>query len=71
MNSLNLDILPGKARKELKDFYEFLVSKYNNKHVRKTRAKKVRPYALAKGELNVPDTFNDPLPDDLLNEFYK
>jgi hypothetical protein len=71
MNSLNLEILPGNAQKELKDFYDFLVAKYGNKRSSKTRIKKIRPYALAKGEFDVPEDFNEPLPNDLLNEFYK
>ncbi len=70
MNSLNLEILPHTAQRELKDFYDFLVLKYGSKLTKKTRTKKDRPYALAKGEF-VPDSFNEPLPDDLLNEFYK
>jgi antitoxin (DNA-binding transcriptional repressor) of toxin-antitoxin stability system len=28
-----------------------------------------RPYGLAKGEFAVPDGFDDPLPDDILNAF--
>lgn len=30
-----------------------------------------RPLGTAKGDFVYPDDFNDPLPDDLLNEFYK
>lgn len=71
MNTLNLEILPYTAQKELKDFYDFLVMKYSNKHAKKTGTKKIRPYALAKGEFEVPENFNEPLPDDVLNEFYK
>lgn len=71
MNSLNLEILPHTAQKELKDFYDFLLLKYSNKPARKSRTKKNRPYALAKGEFDVPEDFNEPLPDDILNEFNK
>ena len=71
MNSLNLEGLPQTAQKELKDFYDFLVAKYTNKPARKSRERKNRPYALARGEFDVPENFNEPLPDDLMNEFYK
>ena len=30
---------------------------------------KQRPIGLAKGEFNIPDNFNDPLPDEILNLF--
>lgn len=29
-----------------------------------------RPFGLAKGEFVVPDDFDDPLPDEVLEEFY-
>jgi len=32
---------------------------------------KKRPFGLAKGNFIVPDDFNEPLPEDYLNEFYK
>lgn len=32
---------------------------------------KQRPFGLAKGEFTVPSDFNEPLPDELINEFYK
>jgi antitoxin (DNA-binding transcriptional repressor) of toxin-antitoxin stability system len=32
---------------------------------------KERPIGLAQGTFTVPDDFDDPLPDDYLNEFYK
>ena len=35
----------------------------------KPPAKGPRPWGLAKGEFIVPDDFNDPLPDDLLDLF--
>jgi prevent-host-death family protein len=35
----------------------------------KTQARGLRPWGLAKGEFVVPDDFNDPLPDDLLDLF--
>jgi hypothetical protein len=33
--------------------------------------KQLRPYALSKGKLIVEETFNDPLPDEILKTFYK
>jgi len=41
MNTLNLEMLPHTAQKELKDFYDFLVLKY--KHASKSGTKKTRP----------------------------
>jgi hypothetical protein len=35
---LDLDILPEEAKKEIKDFYEFLVSKYATKKARNKKA---------------------------------
>jgi prevent-host-death family protein len=35
----------------------------------KAPARGLRPWGLAKGEFVVPDDFNDPLPDDLLDLF--
>lgn len=35
----------------------------------KAPPKGLRPWGLAKGEFVVPDDFNDPLPDDLLDLF--
>ena len=35
----------------------------------KAPTKGLRPWGLAKGEFVVPDDFNDPLPDDLLELF--
>jgi prevent-host-death family protein len=34
-----------------------------------TATRGLRPWGLAKGEFVVPDDFNDPLPDDLLDLF--
>ena len=31
---------------------------------------KMRPIGLCKGQFVVPDDFNDPLPDEILREFY-
>jgi prevent-host-death family protein len=33
------------------------------------RPKKLRPWGLAKGQFVVPDDFNDPLPDEVLDLF--
>ena len=30
---------------------------------------KVRPYGLCKGEFRVPDDFDDPLPENIIQEF--
>ncbi len=71
MKSLNLEILPPGAQKELKDFYDFLVSKYSRNTRKKSGKKSTRPQGLAKGEFVVPDDFNEPLPEEILNQFYK
>jgi len=34
-----------------------------------TETNKLRPVGLAEGEFDVPDDFDDPLPDDLLDAF--
>lgn len=67
MNSLRIDILPKNLQQEIRDYYEFLVQKYNLN----PSDNKKRPSGLAKGEFSFPDSFNDPLPDDLINDFYK
>lgn len=41
------------------------------KLVKLTKAPKQRVPGSAKGDFVVPDDFNDPLPDDILDEFYK
>ena len=71
MKSLNLEILPPVAQKELKDFYDFLVSKYSRDSGKKSGKKDIRPHGLAKGDFVVPDNFNEPLPDDIVDQFYK
>lgn len=35
-----------------------------------TRRRKPRPIGLAKGQFQVPDTFFEPLPDDVIESFY-
>lgn len=32
--------------------------------------KTLRPWGLYKGQIEIPDDFNDPLPDDILRAFY-
>lgn len=48
-----------------------VVTRHNRPVARITREpqarKGLRPYGLAKGAFVVPDSFNDPLPDDLLD----
>ncbi len=39
-------------------------------HAVQKRAKRLRPWGLAKGQFTVPDDFNDPLPDDILRLFH-
>ena len=72
MHNLDIDLhkLPSNARKELKDFYEFLLSKYGQKN-KYDKPSKNRPYGLAKGEIEVSDDFDEPLPKDLEDDFYK
>lgn len=40
-----------------------------NKIVEIEKFKQLRPYGLCKGEFTVPDNFDDPLPEDILNSF--
>ena len=35
------------------------------------KKKNKRPIGLARGKINIPDNFNDPLPDEILDLFYK
>jgi len=69
MNSIRIDILPQHLQKEIQDYYEFLIAKYDIK-LKKNKITKKRPYAMAKDEFVVPDSFNEPLPDNIINEFY-
>ena len=57
-------------QKEIQDYYEFLITKYKIKNKERKTTEK-RPYALAKDEFIVPDSFNEPLPDEITNGFYK
>lgn len=68
MDTLRIDILPEIVRQEILDYYEFLLSKYK---IDKKNYESKRPYALARDEFKVPDSFNEPLPDDIINNFYK
>jgi len=70
MNSLRIDILPKNLQEEIQDYYEFLISKYHLDKKNKVIVTK-RPYALAKNEFKVPENFNEPLPDNYINNFYK
>jgi len=70
MNSIRIDILPQHLQNEIQDYYEFLIAKYNIKKEQLKKERK-RPYALAKDEFKIPDSFNKPLPDDLINQFYR
>jgi len=70
MESLRIDFLPKHLQKEIQDYYEFLISKYQKELVDNSSDKK-RPYALAKNEFEVPANFNEPLPEDIINDFYK
>ncbi|MFW5761995.1 MAG: DUF2281 domain-containing protein [Cyclobacteriaceae bacterium] len=63
---LQIDILPKEAQKEIRDFYEFLLSKYKYSLSKKQK----RPFGLAKEEFIYPDNFNEPLPDDITKDFY-
>ena len=54
MKEINLDKLPEEAKKELIDFYEFLLQNYAKKKIRKTIdeiiPKKVKPFKPLKRE---------------------
>lgn len=70
MESLRIDFLPKHLQEEIQDYYEFLLSKYHNE-LESIKSNKNRPYALSRNEFDVPENFNEPLPDDLVNDFYK
>ncbi|WP_029522823.1 DUF2281 domain-containing protein [Persephonella sp. KM09-Lau-8] len=54
MKEINLEKLPEEAKKELIDFYEFLLQKYAKKRIKKTVdeiiPKKVKPFKPLKRE---------------------
>jgi hypothetical protein len=39
-------------------------------HSQEDQPRQLRPYGLAAGEFTVPDDFDEPLPDDILADFY-
>lgn len=59
--------LPPQLQAEVFDFVLFLEQKL--KSTTKQSAKKNRPFGLCAGEFRVPDDFDAPLSDDILNLF--
>lgn len=70
MQSINLQLLPPNARREIVDFYEFLLAKYGLNESDNKVAKR-RPSGLAKGDIKISDDFDEPLPTDIEDSFYK
>lgn len=70
MENINLKLLPPNARKEISDFYEFLLAKYGQKEMDENSSE-IRPSGLAEGEIEISDDFDDPLPNDIEDRFYK
>lgn len=70
MQSINLQLLPPNARREIVDFYEFLLAKYGLNET-DNKVVKRRPSGLAKGDIKISDDFDEPLPTDIEDSFYK
>ncbi|MDM8532707.1 hypothetical protein QUF63_16215 [Anaerolineales bacterium HSG25] len=62
-----LDLLPVEGIKLLAEFVAFLKTKFDIQE--KPTMEQTRPFGLCEGEFVVPDDFDDPLPDDILNAF--
>ncbi len=54
--------LPPEKRSEALDFIEFL---HQRNHVQKS----LRPHGLSKEKFNVPEGFDEPLPEEILRDF--
>ncbi len=61
--------LPDEAQKQVLDFICFLESRLAQQDLTETNKDKVI-FGVMAGEFNVPDNFDDALPDDLLATFY-
>lgn len=70
MQHIDLHLLPPNARKEITDFYEFLLVKYGLKN-KSYNLSQNRPSGLAQGEIEISDDFDEPLPKDIEDAFYK
>ena len=57
----------SKAQVEVKTLLELAGSEPDAKDI--TRQRQLRPYALCADEFRVPENFDDPLPDDVLQYF--
>jgi hypothetical protein len=64
-NKTELNLLKGLLKKM--DIPATIV----HKKAKKENNTKKRPYALSKGKFTMDESFNDPLPDELLDTFYK
>ncbi|MCL2850347.1 MAG: DUF2281 domain-containing protein [Micrococcales bacterium] len=65
-----LEELPPDRLAEVLDFAEFLASRDRTGQPNDTN-RQPRTLGLLAGKLTVPDDFDDPLPDDVLNAFYQ
>jgi hypothetical protein len=65
------EILPDQAKKEALEFLEFLVQKTKpgKKKIDKKKGKRI--LGKEKGKIWISDDFTDPLPQEILAEFYK
>jgi hypothetical protein len=59
--------LPEGLQKEILEFIKALQASNATSQQPQTG---LRPYGLCKGEFKVPDDFNDPLPPEILKDFY-
>jgi hypothetical protein len=65
------EILSDQAKKEALEFLEFLVQKSKPVKKKTDRKKGKRILGKEKGKIWISDDFTDPLPQEILAEFYK
>jgi hypothetical protein len=65
------EILPDHAKKEALEFLEFLVQKSKPGKKKMDKKKGKRILGKEKGKIWISDDFTDPLPQEILAEFYK
>ncbi|NEO36178.1 MAG: DUF2281 domain-containing protein [Moorea sp. SIOASIH] len=61
--------LPPVFQQQVLDFIDFLLGKYGQQQSETTPQKQLRPYGLCLGQFKVPDDFDAPLPDEILDGF--
>ena len=65
----SVNSLPDEVLSELANFLEYLHYKTLQNQHKKSPLKPLRPFGLCAGEFIVPDDFDAPLPEEILNTF--